>query len=254
MRATQNLVLLMISPLLLALGMPVTLLRDVLPPPARSRASRALHSPAARLLTFPPVMALALIAPLFVVYLTPLYLPAQRHGWISGPVGVGVVASGFLYFWTRLRLDPAPRSDPHLVTVAMSIVEVVFDGALGVRLWLGPTIAAGYYGRVRSWGPDPRLDQTIGAGVLWIVGDLAGVIFLGLVARRMVTEDQEQTQRIDAALDAAQAARTVKAAEAARPASVHPDQPRATDTETTGGLWWETDPRMARRYRRRNPD
>jgi cytochrome c oxidase assembly factor CtaG len=257
MRATQNLVLLMISPLLLALGMPLTLLRDVLPATARSRASRALHSPAARLLTFPPAMALALIAPLFVVYLTPLYVPAQRHGWVAGPVGAAVVAFGFLYFWTRLRLDPTPRSDPHLVTVAMSIAEVVFDGALGLRLWLGPTIAAGYYAGVRTWGPDPRLDQTIGAGVLWIVGDLAGLVFLGFVARRMITEDEEQTARIDAELDAEQAvqeAKAVPATQTAPDAPSRPDQPRATDAGTPGGLWWETDPRIAHRYRQRNQD
>jgi cytochrome c oxidase assembly factor CtaG len=231
--------------MLLALGAPLTLLRDVLPPAARARASRALHSPLARLLTFPPAMAAALIAPVFVLYLTPLYVPAQRHGWISGPVGAAVVACGFLYFWTRLRIDPTPRADPHLVTVAMSIVEVVLDGALGIRLWLGPTIAAGYYSQVRSWGPDPRLDQTIGAGVLWIVGDLLGLVFLGFVGRRMLTEDREQTERIDAALDAVAPGPTA----AQGPPQPGP-APAAAGTEPRGDLWWENDPRLAHRYRR----
>ena len=190
-------------------------------------------------------MAAALIAPVFILYLTPLYEPAQRHGAISGPVGAGVVLAGFLYFWTRLRVDPTPRSDPHLVTVAMSIVEVVLDGALGLRLWLGPTIAADYYTQVRSWGPDPRLDQTIGAGVLWIVGDLLGLIFLGFVGRRMLTEDREQTERIDAALDAVAAS-----ADGRPPAAAASQQPGAAATEPSGGLWWETDPRLAHRYRR----
>jgi cytochrome c oxidase assembly factor CtaG len=187
-------------------------------------------------------MALALIAPLFVVYLTPLYGATQRHGWVSGPVGAGVVGAGFVYFWTRLRVDPTPRSDPHLVTVAMSIAEVVLDGALGLRLWLGPIISAGYYAGVRPWGPDQRLDQTIGAGVLWIGGDLAGLVFLGFVAGRMLREDREHTAQIDAALDAAQAQ--------ARPGSPQPAPAAATEGQTTGGLWWESDPRLAHRFRR----
>jgi cytochrome c oxidase assembly factor CtaG len=47
-RAVQNIVLLMITPMLLALGAPLTLLREVLPEPATRRASRVLHSATAR--------------------------------------------------------------------------------------------------------------------------------------------------------------------------------------------------------------
>jgi cytochrome c oxidase assembly factor CtaG len=242
-RAVQNLVLLMVSPMLLALGAPLTLLRDVLPGRARARCSRVLHSPTARRLTFPPAMAIALIAPLYVVYLTPLYEPTQRHAVGAGAVGAGLLGAGFLYFWTRLRVDPTPRADPHLITVAMSIAEVVLDGALGVRLWLGPTIAAGYYSAAHSWGPDARLDQTIGAGVLWIGGDLIGLVFLGFVARRLLGEDKEQTARVDAALDAAEAREAGRPQPGAEPAA-----------EPTGALWWETDPRLAHRFRQRGED
>jgi cytochrome c oxidase assembly factor CtaG len=54
-RAVQNIVLLMITPMFLALGAPLTLLRDGLPGPA-PRASRLLHSATARMLTFPLVI------------------------------------------------------------------------------------------------------------------------------------------------------------------------------------------------------
>jgi cytochrome c oxidase assembly factor CtaG len=99
-RAVQNIVLLMITPMLLALGAPLTLLREVLPGSAQQWASRALHSAPARALTFPAVVTVALIAPLFVLYLTPLYEASLRSAVVGGMTGAGLVGAGFLYFWT----------------------------------------------------------------------------------------------------------------------------------------------------------
>lgn len=244
-RAVQNIVLLMITPMLLALGAPLTLLRDALPPSARLRASRVLHSFPARLLTFPPVVTAALIAPLFVLYLTPLYEASLRSSVLAGAVGVGLVGAGFWYFWSRFRIDPTPRADPYLVSIAISVSEVIFDGVLGLILWLGPLIAPHYYLALhRSWGPDPRLDQIIGAGVLWIGGDLAGLPFLATVITRMMHEDQRQAAAIDRELDELEATSTPAGASPASSASSAPaESPRPR-------LWWEDHPELSRRFRR----
>lgn len=239
-RAVRNIVLLMIAPMFLALGAPLTLLRDVLPEPATRAAGRILHSAAARVLTFPAVVTIALIAPLFVLYLTPLYEAALRSAAVGAAVDVGLVAVGFIYFWTRLRVDPTPRTDPYLLTMAISVAEVIFDGVLGLTLWLGPLIAPHYYLELhRSWGPDLRMDQIIGAGVLWIGGDLAGLPFLAAVVTRMMREDQRDAAVIDAELD------TVDALDASLgPTAISPSegaQPR---------LWWEDHPELAQRFRR----
>jgi hypothetical protein len=87
----------------------------------------------------------------------------------------------------------------------------------------------------------------------------------------MLTEDREHTERIDAALDAAararpgaDAARAPHGGSAPAPAAAErppaapapaqaPQQPGAAaagGAEPSGGLWWENDPRLARRYRR----
>lgn len=236
-RAVQNIVLLMITPMLLALGAPLTLLREVLPDPARRRASRVLHSSVARALTFPAVVTVVLIAPLFVLYLTPLYEASLRSAVLGAMVAVGLVTAGFVYFWTRLRIDPTPRTDPFMLAIAISVAEVIFDGALGLTLWLGPLIAPHYYQALhREWGPDLRLDQIIGAGVLWIGGDLAGLPFLGVVFTRMMREDQRQAAAVDAELDQAEGASS-------------PD-PTAADAAARPRLWWEDHPELSQRFRR----
>jgi len=244
-RAVQNITLLMITPLCLALGAPLTLLREVLPAPVARGASRVLHSRAARAVTFPVVVTAALIAPLFSLYLTPLYEASLRSAALGAVVGVGLVASGFFYFWTRFRIDPTARTDPYLLSMAISAAEIVFDGALGLVLWLGPLIAPHYYQALhRGWGPDPRLDQIIGAGVLWIGGDLAGLPFLAVVVNRMMREDQRQAAAVDAELD------TLEALDAPDTPDTSAGAAGSTPLPTQPRLWWEDHPELAQRFRR----
>lgn len=232
-RAVQTVVLLMVTPLLLALGAPFTLLLSTLPGAPRLRAIG--HSRAARALTFPLVITTLLIVPPFLIYLTPVYELCLRNSAVDSLVRLVLIGCGFVYFWTRLRVDPTPREDHHLVSFGISLTEVIVDAALGLVLWLGPLRAAGYYQALgRIWGPDLRTDQIIGAGVLWIGGDLAGLPFVGALMRRWMHDDQRQAERIDRELDARE--------EAARSTGEPADSP--------GGLWWENDPVLAERFRR----
>jgi cytochrome c oxidase assembly factor CtaG len=224
-RAVQNTVLLMITPLLLALGAPVTLLMRSVSSATGARLRRIGRGKFARALTFPLVVTVVLILPPFVLYFTPLYELCLRTPLIDGLVRVLLVAAGFGYFWTRVQLDPTPREDPHLVSVWIALTEVIFDGALGLVIWLGPLVAPDYYHAVaRAWGPDLRIDQIIGAGVLWIGGDLAGLPFVAALFVRWARDDEGKAKEIDKQLD---------------------EEPQS------GGLWWENDPVLAERFNRR---
>jgi cytochrome c oxidase assembly factor CtaG len=262
-RAVRNVSLLMIVPMLLAMGAPLTLARELLGPGARARLGRVGRSRAARVATFPLVVTPVFLAPLPLLYLTPLYPAGLAHGWVDGLVGVWLLGAGWLYFWTRFRIDPTPRTDPYVVSLGISVAEVVLDGALGLAVWLGPLLAPHYYLALhRPWGPDAQLDQIIGAGVLWIGGDLAGLPFLGVVLRRMTSEDAEQAAEIDAELDrqdqhrAHRRARDVAAAGAGVGADggsepgTAPGAASPQDAERPR-LWWEDHPELAERFRRR---
>ncbi|HEX4253045.1 MAG TPA: cytochrome c oxidase assembly protein [Pseudonocardia sp.] len=262
-RAVQNVTLLMIVPMCWAMGAPLTLLRELAPPSVRAPLSRALHSRLARRLTFPLVVTPVFVAPMPLLYLTPIYPASLEHGWVAALVGLGLLGAGWLYFWTRFRLDPTPRTDPYLVSLGISAAEVVLDGALGLAVWLGPVLAPHYYLTLgRPWGPSVRLDQIIGAGVLWIGGDLAGLPFLGVVLRRMTREDDAQAAIVDAELDrqdlAAEQARLARADRAGTDAgaTATADQPPPAalaaeeDEPARPRLWWEDHPELAERFRR----
>ena len=224
-RAVQTTTLLMVTPLLLALGAPVTLLMRSVPERTADRLRRLGRGRAARALTFPLVVTVILVAPPFVLYLTPLYDVVLANAFVDGLVRTGLVLAGFVYFWTRIRLDPTPREDAHLVSVWIAFTEVIFDGVLGLVLWLGPLLAPAHYAAAHpGWGPDPRTDQIIGAGVLWIGGDVAGLPFVAALFVRWARDDERRAEEIDTALD---------------------EQPASS------GLWWENDPTLAERFKRR---
>lgn len=228
-RAAQNIVLLMITPLLLAMSAPLSLLLSQAPPWLAVRLRRMGRSSAARAVTFPLVVTALLIAPLYVLYLTPLYELSVRSGLVAVLTQLGLVCCGFLYFWTRLRVDPTPRSDHHLVSLWISMTEVIFDGALGLVIAFGPLRAPDYYLALhRAWWTDLRLDQVLGAGVLWIGGDIAGLPFVGTLLLRWRRDDQRQAERVDRELDEREQA----------------------DDQPSSGLWWENDPVLAERFKR----
>jgi hypothetical protein len=65
--------------------------------------------------------------------------------------------------------------------------------------------------------------------VLWLVGDLAGLPFLGALMHRMSHDDAAEAADIDRQLD---------------------EQEAETPADTPPRLWWEDDPVLAERFRR----
>ena len=232
-RAAQVITLLMIAPLFLAMGSPVAL---ALESRFGGTVRRVLASRFARVLTYPASASLLLVALPWALYFTGWYPAVLADPVVDQLTRLVLLLAGFVYFYSRLQLDPVPRKYPHLVSVVITFVEVIFDAALGLVLWLSPHIVAEahYVALHRTWGPSPRMDQIIGAGVLWLVGDLAGLPFLGALLNRMAKDDAHEAAVIDEELDAEEAA----------------EHAEATDEEAPPRLWWQDDPILAERFRR----
>ncbi|GAA1954495.1 cytochrome c oxidase assembly protein [Catenulispora subtropica] len=251
-RAVQIITLLMVVPLFLALGAPVRLAVEGGPRWLAVAIRRALASRIAALVTFPAVVSLVFLATPFTVYFSPLYEDTLRSRGAAWVLSFALTGLGFFYYWTRLRLDPVPKEYPHLVSVWITFAEAIADGALGLTLMLGHNLVAGdwYTALNRGWGPTPKQDQVWGGGALWLIGDLAGVPFIGALWRRMFTEDRERAAEVDAELDAAEldawatpAPASISHTSAAGAAEAAPDEESLRSRP-----WWETDPVLGRRY------
>lgn len=230
-RAVQNIVLLMGAPLLLAMGAPLTLLLASAPTRLADALRRAGRSRAGHLLAYPITVTVVLLSPMPVLYLTGLYPLTLRSAMVDAVVRAGIVAAGFLYYWTRLRVDPVPGGAQHLTSFAISFAEALADGILGVIVWLGPLVAEAHYRSVgRDWGPSLHRDQTMGAIALWFGGDLISLVYLGALFVQWFRDDSRTARTIDADLDR-QAA----------------ERPAQTESTMQDGLWWQSDPRFANR-------
>ena len=231
-RALQVLLLLLVVPFFLASGTPVTVLRDALGAGGRGRLDRFLSTPLARVLAHPLTTSVAMLATPWLLYLTPWYTAALEHWPVAAVTRILLVLIGFGYFYSRLQADPVPRRYSQMISVVISVIETIGDGLLGIVLWLGPLIAADYYlGVRRGWGPSLRVDQSIGAGILWIVGDVLGVPFLIVLMRAMSVDETARAAEVDTELD-----RT---------------EPGTSQEAPEPTLWWENDPQLRDRFRRR---
>lgn len=222
-RALQVLLLLFVVPFLLALGRPLTALRAG-SQRGRRVVERALRSRLMRVALSPPVTSAAMLATPWLLYLTPWYV-ASMTGPLAALTRIILVVIGFGYFYARLQADPVPTPYSPLLSIGISVVEALADGLLGVVLWLGPIVAGPYYASLhRDWGPSQRVDQSIGAGILWILGDVVGIPFILVLMRALGRDEKAKAEQVDAEL------------------SCEPEDAGRS------ALWWENDPVLRERF------
>ncbi|MDH6135831.1 cytochrome c oxidase assembly factor CtaG [Kitasatospora sp. MAA4] len=239
-RAVQVVLLLMVVPLLLALGAPVSLLVETAPPARRERILRALRSGPSKLLMFPAISTALLMAPPWLLYFTPWYERTLTSGAWNIGLHLSLVALGLAYFWPRLQIDPVGHEYPHLVGLFITFAEVIFDAGLGIVLIYGGHLVGGHYYTelARPWGPSIAQDQTWGGNSLWVLGDLVGLPFVWALVRRMMVQGKAETAAVDAELDA----RFEAAAEAAAVGGAAPEDEQGMRP------WWLDDPNLRHRY------
>jgi cytochrome c oxidase assembly factor CtaG len=237
-RSAQTILLLLVVPLFAALGRPLSLAIATLPR-LGPRLAAAVRSRLARVLTFPAVTTAVLVLVPFVLYFSPWYAASLPGGALREMTYLALLAPGFVFFWTLLRVDPVPKAYPYLVALWVTGAEVVGDAILGLAVLADQHLIAGafYHALARPWGPDLRTDQAVGGGVLWILGDIVGLPFLATQLIQMIREDESDAAVIDAELDA------TDAAGAGRPSS------GAAAAAAGSQPWWESDPRFAGRFR-----
>jgi cytochrome c oxidase assembly factor CtaG len=255
-RSAQTILLLLVVPLFLALGRPLTLAIAARPRTGR-RIEAVIRTRAARVCTFPLITVGVMVATPFALYFSGWYGSTFHNDVVRELTYLALMAPGFLFFWTLLRIDPVPRQYPYLVTLWITTAEVIFDAVLGLMVLADQNLIAGayYHALARPWGPTPQVDQMFGGAVLWVFGDVVGLPFLAAQIVQMIRQDETEAAQIDAELDARDAGVTADSAAGTAPRAAVPDGAAADGAERPGNVpagdrpWWETDPQLTRRYR-----
>jgi cytochrome c oxidase assembly factor CtaG len=132
-----------------------------------------------------------------------------------------------------------PKEYSYAVSMWITGAEVIGDAFFGLAVIADQNLigAVWYHALARPWGLSLQSDQIVGGGALWILGDLVGLPFLAAQLIQLMREDESDAARVDADLDAREAA-AVTAATTGEPAAEQPEKP-----------WWEDDPRFTGRFK-----
>jgi cytochrome c oxidase assembly factor CtaG len=259
MRSVQTILLLLVVPLFLALGRPLSLVIATVPR-LGPWLEAAIRSRTARLVTFPLITTFVLVLTPFLMYFTPWYAAGFGSVLVAQLTHVALMVPGFVFFWTLLRVDPVPKAYPYVVALWITAAEVIGDAVLGLAVIADTNLIAGpyYHALARPWGPSLATTQVLGGGVLWILGDIVGLPFLAAQLIQMIREDEAEAKVVDAELDAAEAAQLQTSAlqtgamqtGAVEVAAVQPGAVQSGAVQPGAQQpWWESDRRFADRFR-----
>ncbi len=199
LHVVQHLLLGMVAPLLLVLGAPVTLALQASHRGTQRRLLRVLHSGPARAVTHAVTAWILFGGTLVVLYFTGLYELSLRNSWVPSLVHFHFLLAGCLFMACVVGLDPIPGALSHGARLLYVLVALPFHAFIGVAiLSMDRVIAAGWYDTVvRPWGASPLADQRTGAGILWMAGELFGLIAALVVARQWMAHEERAGARHD---------------------------------------------------------
>lgn len=211
----QHMVLGMVAPIFLALGAPVTLALRTLPKRPRAAVLATIHSRVARVLAFPLVAYAIFVANPFVLYFSDFYRATLEHPWLHELMHAHFIATGCLFFWPLLGLDPLPGRWPHPARALLMLLSVPFHTVLGLTIMQQKLLVGGdYYPSLGLSWANPAADQVTAGGVLWAGGEFVSITMLGVLVVQWIRDSEREARRVDRQLDREEAEAARQAAEA----------------------------------------
>jgi len=204
----QHILLAMVAPAFLALSAPITLALQASRPRTQRTLARLLHHPVVQVLTHPAVAWVFFGGTLFALYFSPLFDLSLRNRWVHQAVHLHFLVAGCLFAWVAFGIDAIPHRLPHPARLLFVLLAVPFHAFLGLAVLSAADHPLGgqvYGAVVRTWGAGLPADQRVGAGMLWAIGDLYGLVAGAVVLAQWMAADERRQRREDRILDASEA-------------------------------------------------
>lgn len=201
----QHMTLMMVVPPLLVLGGPVLLALRTLP--ARNDGGRGIrewmlilvHSRYLRVLSTPAVAAVLFAGSLVVFYNTGWFEWAmfahQGHIFMT----VHFLATGYLFFWVLIGIDPGPTRPTHLMRLLVLLATLAFHAFFGLTVMANSTVLAEAWWTALGGASTAELlaDQGVGGGIAWSAGEIPTVLIALVVVAQWVKSDEKSAKRYD---------------------------------------------------------
>jgi len=188
----QHLLITIVTPPLWLLGTPGWLVRGLLRQPGVGRVLRFLTRPIIAFLLFNTVFA--------VWHLPVLYNLTLANEGVHILEHLMFMATALLNWWPIL--NPLPEEMPHLSygsQILYMFANCQVAVALGALLFFAPPAYAPYITAPRLWGLTPADDQTLGALIMWIPGNLVYMIVMSVAFYFWFEKHEGQEEPVEAA-------------------------------------------------------
>jgi cytochrome c oxidase assembly factor CtaG/putative copper export protein len=201
----MHMMLTMMVPLLLVPGAPVTLaMRAVRKRLDGSRGVRewilwAVHSKVAGVLTNPVIAAAIFAGSLWVFYYSPLFRWATTDHIGHEFMIVHFLLSGYIFVMVLIGVDPMPKRAPYPMRLIVLLGTLAFHAFFGLTLMTGSgLLLADWFGAMgRTWGASAIVDQQVGGGIAWSVGEIPTAVLALTVAYLWFRSDSKEAKRMD---------------------------------------------------------
>ena len=199
----QHFILVTIAPPLLLMGAPMTLLLVSAGPQRRARfIYPVLHSGVFRAFTN-PIVGLVLFAAIPIAwYITPAFEKSLDWEWLHF-LGYGLfLFAGVHYWWPVVGANPTQWNLPHPVRLFYLFALVPIHAFLGSLFYEPSQVMFEQLQRTpRFWGPGPLMNQQIAGAIMFIAGEMLGLIATIAAAFAWANADEREAKRQDARMD-----------------------------------------------------
>jgi putative copper resistance protein D len=205
----QHMTLMTGVPLLLVFGAPITLALRTLP--ARTDGSfgprelllRLVHARVLRVLGHPVVAFVLLMGSLVVFYYTGIFGLAMFTHTGHVLMTVHFLASGYLFVWALVGIDPGPNRPPYPFRLVLLLVTLGFHAFFAISLMAsGSVLAPDWWAALGHTDQTALLDdQQQGGAIAWAAGDVPS-LFIGVALLvGWIRSDAQETRRKDRQAD-----------------------------------------------------
>jgi len=131
----QHLLLMVVGPLLLALGAPSTLLLQTASRRGKQRWLRILHSRPFAVISHPLTAWVLYYGVMYMFFLTPIIGFSMEHMALMDVINFGFLAGATLFWWPTIGIDPAPRwKTSHAARMLNLFIGMPVETWLGISL------------------------------------------------------------------------------------------------------------------------
>jgi cytochrome c oxidase assembly factor CtaG len=173
------------------------------PPGMREWILAALHSRTSRFLTKPIVATALFVAGFYGLYLGGLFDAAVGSHIGHVAMNVHFLASGYLFYWVVIGVDPTPRPIPPLAKVAVVFASLPLHAFFAIILMsMDKVLGESFYRSLHlSWHTDLIGDQRLGGGMAWAAGEIPLIVVMIALLVQWTRSDERTARRLDRAAD-----------------------------------------------------